>query len=158
MNALQQSGGIRKAQRVGNNQRLKQKMKLIKSLVFIGITALFASCATAVKFPVSNTVPAAEIVVKKKQNKNNNYAIELTAENLADPSRLNPPKNNYSVWIVIENNAVKNIGQLTNKNAKKTVLKTVTPFNFKEIFITAEESGNLNYPRGKEISRTTINQ
>ncbi|NJO90686.1 MAG: hypothetical protein HC831_18290 [Chloroflexia bacterium] len=50
------------------------------------------------------------------------------------------------------------IGQLTNKNAKKAVLKTVTPFNVKEIFITAEEQGDLAYPAGVEISRTTFNK
>lgn len=133
-------------------------MKTIKSLVFIGAVALLASCASTAKFPVSSTVPAAEIVARKKQDKNNNYTIELTANNLADPGRLNPPKNNYSVWIVVENGSLKNIGQLTNKNAKKAVLETVTPFNVKEIFITAEDSGNLNYPRGREISRTTFSK
>lgn len=133
-------------------------MKIIKRLVFSGIVVFLASCATTIKFPVSNTVPAAEIVVKKKQNKNNNYAIELTAENLADPGRLDPPKKNYSVWIATDNGPVKNIGQLIIKNGNKAVLKTVTPFNPKEIFITAEDSGNLNYPRGREISRTIFSK
>lgn len=133
-------------------------MKTIKSFVFIGAIALLASCATAVKFPVSSIVPAAEIVAKKKQDKNNNYAIELIAKNLADPNRLVPPKTSYSVWIVAENGTVKNIGQLTNKNAKKAVLETVTPFNALALFITAEDSGNLNYPRGIEISRTTFSE
>lgn len=133
-------------------------MKKIKTLAIIGVVALMTSCASIAKFPVSNTVPAAEIVARKKQDKQNNYTIKLTAENLADPGRLNPPKNNYSVWIVVENGTIKNIGILTNKNAKTAVLETVTPFNVREIFITAEDSGNLNYPRGREISRTTFSE
>ena len=133
-------------------------MKTIKSLVIIGVAALMTSCASTAKFPVSSTVPAAEITANKKQDKNNNYVIELTAKNLADASRLNPQMNNYSVWIVEDNGATKNVGQLSNKNAKKVVLKTVTPFNVKEIFITAEEQGNLTYPSGVEISRTTFNK
>ena len=84
--------------------------------------------------------------------------IEVTAKNLAEAIRLNPPKNNYSVWIVAENGTTKNLGQLVNKNAKEASLKTTTPFNVKEIFITAEEQGNLNYPSGIEISRTTFNK
>lgn len=72
---------------------------------------------------------------------------------MAAASRLNPPKNNYSVWSITDGGMTKNIGQLINKNAKKAVLKTVTPFDAKEIFITAEEEGNLNYPAGTEISR-----
>ena len=133
-------------------------MKTIKSLVIIGVAALMTSCYSTAKFPVSNTVPAAEITVKKKQDKNKNYVIELTASNLAEASRLNPQMNNYSVWIVEDNGVTKNVGQLTNKNAKKVVLKTVTPFNVREIFITAEEQGNLSYPAGVEISRTTFNK
>ena len=116
------------------------------------------SCASTAKFPVSSTVPAADITATKKQDKHKNYVIELTARNLAEANRLNPPKNNYSVWIIVDNGVTKNVGQLTNKNAKKAVLKTLTPFNVKEIFITAEEQGDLTYPAGVEISRTTFNK
>lgn len=133
-------------------------MKSIKFFSLIGIMALMISCAGKAKFPVSDTVPAAEITAKKKQDKNNNYVIELTAKNLAEAGRLNPPMNNYSVWIVTDDGTVKNIGQLMNENAKKATLKTVTPFNVNEIFITAEEKGNLSRPLGIEISRTTFNK
>lgn len=128
-------------------------MKTKTIILFIGVAAMLSSCATTAKFPVSSEVPAANIVAKKKKDKNNNYNIKLTAENLAEPGRLSPPKENYSVWIVTENDEVKNIGQLSLKNAKKVVLETVTPFNAKEIFITAENSGDLASPRGIRISR-----
>jgi hypothetical protein len=131
-------------------------MKSIKNYLIIGSLAFLMSCATTTKFPVSDIVPAAEITARKKQDKNNNYVIELTAKNLAEASRLKPPMNNYSVWIVADNGTIKNVGQLTNKNAKKAVLKTVTPFNANEIFITAEERGDLSQPSGVEISRTTF--
>ncbi|NBC58385.1 MAG: hypothetical protein GVY05_08910 [Bacteroidetes bacterium] len=132
-------------------------MKTIKKIIIIVTIILITSCGTVTKFPISNAVPAAEITVKKKQDKNNNYVIELQAKNLAKASRLNPPKSNYSVWIIVGDDT-KNIGQLSNKNAKKAVLKTVTPFNAQEIFITAESEGNLNYPEGLEISRTSFNK
>jgi hypothetical protein len=133
-------------------------MKTIKFLAIIGVVALMTSCASTARFPVSSAVPAADITATKKQDKNKNYVIELTARNLAVASRLNPPKNNYSVWIIVENGATVNIGQLINKNAKKAVLKTVTPFNVTEILITAEDQGNSNYPSGTIISRTTFNK
>ena len=76
-------------------------MKTIKILAIIGVVALMISCASTVRFPVSSTVPAADITVKKKMDKNKNYFIELTARNLAAANRLNPPKSNYSVWIEI---------------------------------------------------------
>lgn len=133
-------------------------MRTIKSLTIICAIALLTSCASTANFPVSSTVPAADITATKKQDKHKNYVIELTARNLAEANRLNPPKNNYSVWIVVDNGVTKNVGQLTNKNAKKAVLKTLTPFNVKEIIITAEDQGDLTYPAGVEISRTTFNK
>ena len=133
-------------------------MKTIKSLAIICAVALMTSCVTTAKFPVSSTVPAADITAKKKQDKNKNYLIEVTARNLAEASRLNPPKNNSRVWFITSDGTIKNVGQLTNKNAKKATLETTTPFDVKEIFITAEEQGNLHYPTGTEISRTTFNK
>ncbi|RAR46697.1 putative periplasmic lipoprotein [Flavobacterium lacus] len=129
-------------------------MKTLKLASFILSFFLLTACSSKVTLPISSSVPAADIIVTKKQDKNNNYLIEVTATNMAEASRLNPPKNNYSVWIITDDGMTKNIGQLSNKNAKKAVLKTVTPFNAKEIFITAEEEGNLNYPAGTEITRS----
>ncbi|MBJ2172661.1 hypothetical protein JBL43_00320 [Aureibaculum sp. A20] len=145
-------------------QDLKQKNKvdenfLNKSMKIITITMvflMFISCGTTKKFPLSDLVPAAEITVSKKQDNNNNYVIEVSAENLASADRLDPPKNNYVVWIVTEDNGIKNVGQLSNKNAKKVELETTTPFDVKEIFITAENEGNITYPSGIEITRTTL--
>jgi PBP1b-binding outer membrane lipoprotein LpoB len=133
-------------------------MKTMRNLTIMAIVVFLSSCASTAKFPVSEITPAADITAKKTQDKNNNYVIELTARNLAEPNRLDPPKNNYSVWIVSGNNQTKNVGQLSNKNAKKASLKTTTAFNVKEIFITAEDQGNLTYPEGEEISRTTFSK
>ncbi|MEO6167998.1 MAG: hypothetical protein ABIO46_15015 [Chitinophagales bacterium] len=129
-------------------------MKTIKGLLFGTVVLFLTSCASTAKFPVSSVTPAAEITATMKEDKNKNFVIEVTARNMASADRLNPPKNNYIVWIVTENNDTNNIGQLINKNAKKSYLKTSTPFNVKEIFITAEEEGNISYPSGIEISRT----
>ncbi|SDC83427.1 hypothetical protein [Williamwhitmania taraxaci] len=129
-------------------------MKTINKLVFGAVVLCLVSCASTAKFPVSSVTPAAVITAEMKQDKNKNYVIEVTAKNMASADRLNPPKNNYIVWIVTENNGTVNIGQLINKNAKKSYLKTTTPFKVSEIFITAEEQGDISYPSGIEISRT----
>jgi hypothetical protein len=140
------------------NNLITNKMETTKKLIVVGVLALLTSCASVAKFPVSRITPAAEITAKKKQDKNNNFVINVIANYLASAERLDPPKSNYIVWIVTENNGTKNIGQLTNKNGKKSFLKTSTPFNIKEIFITAEEQGNISYPSGSEISRTIFNK
>lgn len=121
-------------------------------MIFCTAIVFLTSCATKAKFPVSTVTPAAVITEKMKQDKNNNYQIEITAKNLASAERLTPSENNYVVWIVTESNGTKNTGLFVNKNAKKSYFKTSTPFRVKEIFITAEEQGDISYPTGVEIS------
>lgn len=133
-------------------------MKKGRNVLLVATLLFLTSCASITKFPVSSTLPAAEITAKTKQDKNKNYTIEVTAKHLASPDRLNPPKSNYNVWIVTEENGTMNLGMLTNKNAKTAVLKTKTPFKVIEIFITAEDQGNNSYPNGIEISRTNLNR
>lgn len=130
-------------------------MKAIKN-VLVGIMVLIlASCATTEKFPVSDVLPAADITVKTKQDKHNNYKINVKAKNLASPERLTPPKSFYVVWVE-SSEGLKNVGQLTNKNARTAELETLTPFEVNAIFITAEERGDISYPAGMEISRVTF--
>jgi len=124
--------------------------------VYILASFLLLGCASTAKFPVSEVVPAAEIKVKKKTDSNGNHEVELTARNLAAAERLNPPASNYSVWVVTLDHGIKNLGQIQVRNARKTTFKTTTPFDFSEIFITAENQGDLRYPSGREISRTKI--
>jgi biopolymer transport protein ExbD len=133
-------------------------MKRERNVLLVATLLFLTSCASITKFPVSSTLPAAEITAKTKQDKNKNYTIEVTAKHLASPDRLNPPKSNYNVWIVTEENGTMNLGMLTNKNAKTAVLKTKTPFKVIEIFITAEDQGNNSSPNGIEISRTNLNR
>jgi hypothetical protein len=128
---------------------------MIKFILFTFI-AFFCGCATFVKFPVSNITPAADISAKKKINSQKNYTLEIIANNLASANRLNPPGHNYSVWIITKEHGIKNVGQLNVVNAKKTIFKTITAFDFSEIFITVENQGDLNAPSGIEITRTKI--
>jgi len=131
-------------------------MKKLNQILMITLFVALNSCSTSSKFPVSSVTPAADISVKKGIDGQNNYTLEITTENLATADRLNPKGHNYSVWIVTKTNAVKNVGQLNVENAKKTTFKTTTAFDFDEVFITVENQGDLNYPRGIEISRTKI--
>lgn len=131
-------------------------MKTIKHLIAASLIVLLSSCGSTAKFPTSNITPAAEIVAKTKTDKNKNTVIEVIAKNLASADRLDPPKESYVVWITTEDNGTKNIGLLNSKNGSKAVLKTSTPFKVREIYITAEGAGNISYPSGIEISRTSF--
>lgn len=117
---------------------------------------LISGCGTAVNFPVSTVTPAAQIKVQTRQDKNKNNVYEITANHMASPERLSPPKKCYVVWGVTSDNGIKNLGQLVNKNAERDVLNTKTPFTVKQLFITAEDQGNISQPQGVEISRLNL--
>ena len=129
------------------------QMKKLNVLTFFALILLFTSCSTVSKFPVSSVTPAANIVVYRHHDSNGNNTLDIKAKNLAATDRLLPPKQTYVVWVVLENHIAKNIGQLKIKNAKEAELKTLTAFKYSEIFITAEDQADVQYPSNIEISR-----
>lgn len=128
----------------------------MKNLFALIMILILASCATGTRFPVSSIVPAADITALKKKDKHNNFTLNVTAKNLASVDRIDPSKKTYVVWIVTKNEGTKNIGQLRVKNAKTSTLKSLTVFDFNEVFITAEEQGAVLYPSGPEITRVSV--
>lgn len=135
-------------------------LKSIKIVALIfSISFLFISCSHKLVFSTSAIVPAAEGTVKIKHDKNNNYTLDVEVTNLADPSKLQPSKENYVVWMNTERNGVKNIGQLKSSSGffsdtRKASLSTVTPFKPVDIFITAENAVNIQNPQGMVVLRT----
>lgn len=131
-------------------------MKTVSYLLTLIVVLSLTACGTTARFPVSNVVPAADIKAVKKTDSNKNITLEITAKNLASPDRMSPPGKVCSVWVVTNDYGIKNVGQLMNDNAEKSSFKTVTPFDFSEVFITVENQGDLKFPTGVEISRTRI--
>lgn len=123
--------------------------------VLLTVMLMAAACSSTVKFPVSETLPAAEISARIKSDNNNNTSIRLVAKYLASPGRLSPPASAYVVWAVTSE-GVRNLGQLTAGNAKNTELVTVTPYELYEIFITVEGREDVTTPGSREISRIRI--
>ncbi|MEP7277362.1 MAG: hypothetical protein ABI813_01855 [Bacteroidota bacterium] len=134
--------------------------KMLLGLLMIAASLLFQSCGTTkMVFANSSVVPAAEGSVKVKKDKNNNYDIDLNVMRLADPKRLSPPAKVYVVWMETERNGTKNIGQITSKDGLfsstlRSSLHTKTPFKPTEIFITAEEEADRQYPGSMVVLRT----
>ena len=117
------------------------------------------SCAKKLTFGTSSIVPGAEGSVKIKSDKNKNTSIDLSVDRLADPSRLNPPKKTYVVWMETQSNGTKNIGSLNTSSGflsgkMKSSLKTVTPFKPTGFFITAEDDATAQYANGQVVLRT----
>lgn len=115
------------------------------------VLVMLSSCSKKMMFSSSNVVPAAVGSVKVKTDKNKNHSIQVKVTHLAPASKLSPPKSTYVVWMVTENNGTKNIGQLKSSGsllskALKGSLSTVTSFDPRNFFITAEDDGDTQYP------------
>jgi hypothetical protein len=140
--------------------RLCTRTKSILVTVFT-VAMIFSlnSYASKPKFLPSSVVPSSEGYVKVKKDKNNNYAIEINIYNLPEANRLDPPKKNYIVWMVTEDDLTKNMGQInTSKGAlsktSKSYFKTVSPSKPTKIFITAEDETLLQDP-GRHLVLST---
>lgn len=121
----------------------------------------FSSCARKINFQSSSIVPAARGDVKVKKDNNNNYSIQISLNNLAEPKRLQPSKNTYVVWMETNDNVTKNIGQINSSTGflsskLKASFETVSSTKPTKIFLTAEDDAGIQYP-GREIILTTKN-
>lgn len=123
----------------------------ILSFIFIPL-----ACSKKITFENSKIVPAArgEVIVKKDNNEN--YNIELKLSNLAEPSRLTPPRSTYVVWLESEDNSPQNIGQIVGTNNLNVKFKTVSASKPKRIYITAEDSADVQYPGNMRILETSL--
>lgn len=137
---------------------------IARSILFLFLAIImaltFESCATKTKFARSSIVPAAEGVVSVRQDKNDNYLINVNVSNLADPMNLSPAKNTYVVWMEGEDNETKNIGQIKSTSSfisksLKGSFETVSSVKPKKIFLTAENDPSVQYPDNVDIILTT---
>ncbi len=132
------------------NKKLHQKpfsmKKAFKILSFIFAVIVISACSKKVTFPVSDIVPAAEAVVKVKEDSNENFEIDLDVSNLASPDRLSPGRRHYVVWMVTKKHGTINIGKLDINRKNNGDLKTNTPYEPIRIFITAEDNSEPVVP------------
>lgn len=138
----------------------------IKSILLLMVAAVMiffvSSCATTNHFEASSILPAAEGVVKVKKDNNNNYRITINLVNMADPGRLNPPRETYVIWMEGDDNQTKNIGQIKSSSSilsksLKGSFETVTSVKPRKIFITAENNASVQYPDNTNIVLSTNN-
>lgn len=120
-------------------------------LVLCLFIATLASCSQSLHFIPSTLVPGAEGKVKVNKDKNGNYAINMSVDNLADPGLLQTPKAYYIVWMETTDKGTQNLGRLVTSRgllSKSTSgsLETVTPHAPIRFFITAEDQMDPAYP------------
>lgn len=130
--------------------------KLYIGFFAIMMLILLQSCATKVPFLTSSVVPAAQGEVIIKQNKNQNYVINMKISNLAQIDRLQPAKAGYIVWMEADRANTRNIGRITSSNNLNVTFETTSTLRPSRIFITAEDNENVQYPGPMVVLTTAI--
>lgn len=132
----------------------------LNAFLFLSVFAItISSCAKRVNFITSDIVPAAEGYIKIDRDDNQNYTVNVSIKRLAEPSRLQPPKETYVVWMETKSNGVKNLGRLNSSSGffssdLEGLLRAVTPFKPERVFVTAGDKSNIQYP-GSQVVLTT---
>lgn len=132
---------------------------LFNSFLMIVILLSINSCTKKTVFLTSDVVPAARGDVKISKDKNMNYMIQVHISELAEVSRLSPPKQSYVVWLVTEEGVTKNIGRINSKMSGMSKqlnasFETVSAFKPNKIFVTAEDDADTQYPNSQIILST----
>ena len=73
---------------------------------------------------------------------------------LANPERLNPPRKHYVVWISSDRDKSINLGMLVSNNKNNASLKSVSSSKPIQIFVTAEDAGDVKWPGNQELFRS----
>ncbi len=142
------------------NSKFSIRAKKLSVVLFSAILIFsVSSCAQKMAFAPSSIVPAAQGSVKVKTDSNKNHTIQVDLFNLAEPTKLQPTKQLYIVWMLTDQNETKNIGQIktssgTFSKSLKASFQTVTSFKPIKIFITAEDDPNVQVP-GWEVILST---
>jgi hypothetical protein len=132
----------------------------VKFILTAAILVALGSCAKKINFAGSSVVPAARGFVKVKKDNNSNYNIKVELSNLAEVSRLQPPRQTYVVWMETDQQTTKNIGQIQSSSSMlskklKASLETVSSFKPVKIFITAEDDAAVQYPGTQMVLSTS---
>ena len=130
---------------------------LFLKIILISIMPFFiTSCGTTVDFPVSDYLPAADVKAKIKKDENNIFEVTVKADHLAEPERLSPPQKRYIVWVIDVDGDKHKIGELDPDKSKEAELNTMTPFEPVQLFITAEDRKNPDWPSTYIIFRSEV--
>jgi hypothetical protein len=130
-----------------------------KYFLIIMIAISISSCTKKIAFLTSSVVPAARGDVQVHKDKNMNYVIHVHISELAEISRLSPPRQSYVIWMVTDDDVTKNIGKINSKmggmsKQLNASFETVSAFKPNKIFITAEDDASVQFPNSQIILST----
>lgn len=131
-------------------------------MLMLALTLALSACNTSkMAFQNSTIVPAARGNVHVKKDRNQNYTIDVSVQNLAEPQRLTPARDLYLVWMESDRRTTKKLGQIntssgTFSKALKASLTATAIDKPYRVFITAENNADVSYPTGTVVLTTSL--
>ncbi|TAK52373.1 MAG: hypothetical protein EPO24_15275 [Bacteroidetes bacterium] len=116
-----------------------------KLLPFI-LCIIYLHCGSPTILTNSPMVPGAQGEVTLNKDSNNNTTISLSVKHLAPPTKLNPSRSVYIVWVESPEGKVANLGQLQVDDDLEGDFEGTTPFEYFRILITAEDTPTVTQP------------
>ncbi len=132
--------------------------RMTKVALAAGALAL-AGCATS-KVALNGTgqLAAAQGLIKASPTANDNTSLDITVQHLAQPNRVESGATTYVVWVRPQGSEMaQNLGALKVDGNLSGRLKTITPYENFEVFITAEPTAAVSRPRGDQLLSAVVN-
>lgn len=124
----------------------------------LAVTLAMSGCAMlgggngVSRLETSPSMPSVEGRARFSVTVNDNTGITLTVKHLARPDRLTPPASNYVVWTRATKDApAQNLGALIVDKDLNGKLVAETALHQFDLFITAEDSGQVQQPSGQPL-------
>jgi hypothetical protein len=125
---------------------------LAVTLAMSGCAALGIGGRGVSRLETSPMLPAVEGSARFSVTVNDNTSIMLTVKHLANPERLTPPASHYVVWTRATKDApAQNIGALVVDKKLNGKIVTETSLHSFDLFITAEDSSQVQQPSGQPL-------
>ncbi len=123
------------------------RLRIVVAFAVVGLGA----CAHSQPMQSSALVPAAEGKVKVSRGDSGNTRLTMEVKHLADPAMVAPGASTYVVWIQEPHAAAQNVGALKVGKNRRGELKTVTPHQTFQVFITAEPTRAARAPTNERL-------
>ncbi|MCX6570157.1 MAG: hypothetical protein NT006_01815 [Candidatus Aminicenantes bacterium] len=129
------------------------------STAVLAVTLAMSGCAMlgigakgTSRLETSPMLPSVEGNARFSVTVNDNTSITLTVKHLAKPERLTPPASHYVVWTrATKDAAAQNIGALVVDKSLDGKIVTETSLHSFDLFITAEDSSQIQQPSGQPL-------
>lgn len=99
-----------------------------------------------------STAPGADAQLQVNTRGAGNQEVELTVENLPPPQRIDEQASSYAVWVHPTGRDPIQLGNLDyDEEARRGGIRTITPYQQFELFVTAEQVAAPLEPTGPRV-------